>query len=209
MSIHYLIDPFTVTGEIVDVITSDTGQTPATGSTIIRIPDGVAIHSSPTNLSDLLTAKYSGLLASYAGFTNIVADPCLDPTNINLASILSSRLVVGAGLVHHRFNAPVGFYISNAITLPVAPTQCVVVWEEYTFTDSDEKNDRFQRTYVEASGSILTCLISFDGATPPFRSTGNGEVFNIPIGEQGTSFKILFWRVGDIPIYLGSWALIF
>ena len=69
MSIYYLIDPFTAAGDITDVITGSPSLNPinATGSTVIRIPDGVALNDDPTNLADLLNEKYDGLLAFYEG----------------------------------------------------------------------------------------------------------------------------------------------
>jgi len=211
MSIYYLIDPFTG-GNVVDIVSSETGQTDATGFLIVRIPDGVKIQGNPTNLTDLLTAKYSGLLASYAGFTNIIADPCLDQTNIDLVN--SYDLMVGAGYVNHCIAPGVFFgrqYMSVPMTLGSTPTQCIIAWEEFSFLNSDNKDQRFQRTYVEESGTICSCDVSFNGGTT-FNTVQNGAVFTIPGSDQGSSFIITLTKSSGAPlqrIYLGSWALIF
>jgi hypothetical protein len=203
MSIHYLIDPFTTNGDIIDVVTSESGQTDSTGATVIRIPDGVAIHNNPTNLPALLTAKYAGLLASYAGFTQIAFDPCM---NTGVGS--SKTALISAGFVNHALMSPSG-NINTVITpLPFAPTQCILVWETYTYTDTNDKNGRFQRVYTESDPSDLQANISLNGG-----ATGNfvseGAVFNVPVVDQGSSLKIIFSSSSLNRTYLGSWALIF
>jgi hypothetical protein len=209
MSIHYLIDPFTVTGEIVDVVMSETGQVEATGSTVIRIPDGVAIRGNPTNLTDLLTAKYNGLMSFYAGFTDMLADPCMDESNFDLAALYTQFFLVSSKFVNHCLLYP-GTCVSVPFPLGFIPTQCIVVWEEYTFTDSDNIVDRFQRIYTEESGANLSCQISFNGGGSYSLDMINGGVYNIPVIDQGNSFIIWFknWVAGK-RIYLGSWALLY
>ena len=204
MSIHYLINPFTTNGDITDVTTSSSGQTDATGSTIIRIPDGVAVHNNPSNLTDLVTEKYAALLAFYAGFPEVVGDPCLDALTVDLTA--SERILASAGFVNHCV-LPTGVYASVSIPLAYAPTQCVVVWEEYDFVVSDDKTQRLQRTYSEASGSNFVCAVSFNGVNANL--TGNGAVFNIPVAHQGSTFTIGLTNNAVSRKYLGSWALIY
>ena len=205
MSIHYLIDPFTPFGDIIDVSTSLIGQIDSTGATVILVPDGVAIHNSPANLADLLTEKYLGLLASYAGFTDIVADACMDQLTVNLT--LSAKVQTGAGFVHHVVQ-PSGDLISIAVPLGSSPTQCVVVWEEFSFTDLDDKTGRMLRTFVEESVSICTCAVSFDGGAT-FNFAGNGQVLNIPVPDQGNSFVIALTNPSGSKVRIGSWALVY
>ena len=211
MSIHYLISPFTTNGDIIDVITAESGQSESTGSTVVRVPDGVAIHNDPTNLNDLLTSKYAGLLAFYAGFTDILADPCLDVLTADLPN--STGLLASSGFVNHcllRTMPYSGSFVSTVQPLGFAPTQAVLVWEEYVFTDSDDKTERLRRTYVEESGSNFSCLVSFDGGAN-YNPASNGGVLNIPVPEQGSSFVI--GLTNNSPswsrVYLGSWAVIY
>jgi hypothetical protein len=206
MSIHYLIDPYTVSGDIIDVATATNGQTDSTGSTVVRIPDGVAIQSNPVDRATLLTEKYDGLLATYPGFTNIVADPCLDVLTFDTAQ--SFKVSLSSGLVNHCFLGLGSIATSAAVSLISTPTVCVLVWEEYSFQVSDDKTGRYQHTYVEGSGSDLDCIVSFDNGlnTNPIN---NGEVLNIPVSDQGSDFILAFGNTSSNRVYLGSWALIF
>lgn len=209
MSIYYLIDPFTVGGDIVDVVTSETGQIEATGSTVIRVPDGVAIRGNPTNLTDLLTAKYSGLMSFYAGFTDMLSDPCIGANNFDPASFFFFNN--SSGWVNPSLSYA-GSCDSVPFALGFAPTQCVVVWEEFIFTDLDDKAGRFRRTYVEDEvlPNVLECIFSFDGWAHSSVPVSNGEVYNIPVPNQGTSFTIRFSNnTAGYRKYIGSWALFY
>lgn len=92
MSIHYLIDPFTVNGDIIDVTSSDVGQADATGALVINVPDGVPIRGNPSTLGDMVGtvpatpgAKYQGILDKYSGYSNIVFNPCLESSGWDIA----------------------------------------------------------------------------------------------------------------------------
>jgi hypothetical protein len=202
MSIHYLIDPFTTNGDIIDVHTSESGQTEATGATVIRVPDGVAIHNNPTDLSGLLTSKYDGLLASYAGFTQIVANSCM---NSGVAS--SKNAQISSGFVHHAM-FPNGTISTTAVVLPSAPTQVVAVWEAYEFTESNDKTGRYQRFYVESDPNDFFVQVTFDGGLN-YYSVAEGAVFNVPLAGQGTNFNFQFGMNPATKRYLGSWSIIF
>jgi hypothetical protein len=202
MSIHYLIDPFTLNGDIIDVITSESGQTDSTGATVVRVPDGVAIHNNPTNLLALLTAKYDGLLASYAGFTTIRANSCMN------SGVLDSKAVLlSSGFVNHVL-MPNGTIDTATVVLPFAPTQAIAVWEAYTFTESNNKSGRYQRVYTEHDSNDLTVTVTFDSGANNFPVT-DGGVLNVPLVGQGTAFRFGFTNPLGIRLYLGSWAIIF
>ena len=205
MSLHYLIDPFTIAGDIIDVSTAELGLTDATGSTVIRVPDGVAIHTNPTNLADLFLEKYDGLLAFYAGFPQIFADPCMDVLTADLAA--SDGLLASSGFVNHCLLSN-GVYFSTVFlgALAPAPTQAVLTWESYRFTDNDDRTERFQRIYDETAD--LTCLVSFNGGVT-FNPTTDGAVLNIPVPDQGPDLQVQFFNPAGYRVYLGSWALIF
>jgi len=205
MTIHYLIDPFTTNGDVIDVVTSETGDTESTGATLIRVPDGVAIYDQPADLADLLTQKYAGLLSFYAGFTDILADPCLDVLTADMSS--SQGLLASSGFVNHSILPGGGIFVSTTFPLGAPVAQCVLIWEEYEFLDSDDKTERLRRVYSEESGSNLACLVSFNGATSNFAS--NGAVLNVPVPDQGTSFTIGLTNLASSRIYLGSWAMIY
>lgn len=206
MSIHYLIDPFTNNGDIIDVVTTESGASNATGATVIRIPDGVAIHDNPTNLNDLLTAKYDGLLAFYAGFTEIVADSCMDGATVDPSNIKGA--ILSSGFVNHSTAGDSSLISFVTVPLPSTPTQCVVTWEVYTFTESNDKDGRYQRVYQEADPNLYFTQVIFDGVTA--NTVTDGTVFNIPVADQGNTFSISFSTpFSSQRLYLGSWAVIF
>lgn len=206
MSIHYLIDPFTTNGDIIDVVTAENGQTESTGTTIVRVPDSVSIQDGPATLNDLITEKYDGLLASYPGFTEIVADSCLDDLTFDAAN--SDRVLFSSGFVNHTFLKQFSVMQTTSIPLPFAPTVCVVVWEEYSFTATDDIDERYRRTYVEGPGDDLGCLVSFDGGVSG-NFVNNGQVFNIPVPDQGTDLVVAFANGASDRRHLGSWSVIF
>jgi hypothetical protein len=203
MSIHYLIDPFTTNGDIIDVITAESGQTDATGATVVRVPDGVAIHNNPTDVTNLLTQKYDGLLGFFAGFTQIVGDSCMGGDNV--ATVKAG--ITSAGFVNHGLFGS-GVVQFGPLTLPFAPTQCVLTWELFSFTEANDKTGRYQRVYVEEDPNLIGCNVSFDnGAHLSFPTSDT--VLNIPVIGQGTTFILNLSNVTSNRYYLGSWALIF
>jgi len=209
MSIYYLIDPFTAAGDITDVITGSPSLNPinATGSTVIRIPDGVALNDDPTNLADLLNEKYDGLLAFYAGFTDIVADACMDPLTVDLVGPpVSTGVLVSEGYVHHCI-LPSGNLRTVNAPLTSAPTAVIVVWETYRLTTTDNATTRLTREYVEDDTVLVTCDVDFGGASPVLNVT-NGAVTNIPVADQFTNLILTFTNTDPGRVYLGSWAVI-
>lgn len=205
MSTHYLVDPFSPPGSIIDVKQAPTGESISTGSLVIRVPEGCAIHGSPADLPALLAAKTVGLQALYVGFTSIVADACLNSDEIDSES--SSSVSTGGGF------APACLFDSGALNtqsmaLGSTPTQCVVTWETFTFSDSDPKNGRFSRTYIETpSDSDILCEISFGGG--PYNATTNGAVLNIPLAAQGNTARLRFTNTNSSRVYFGGWALVY
>jgi hypothetical protein len=210
MSIHYLINPFTSNGDIIDVKTPENGQSDATGAAVIRIPDGVSIDSSPSNLSELLTAKYDAILAANPGFTTIVADSCMDVSSFNTASLTAGALF-SSGTANHCI-LDNGIVEAAAVDVtPDVPTQAVLIWEEYSFSDVNDKDGRMRRTYVEESGNNLTAFITFDGGTPIIINgtmASNGAVVNLG-GYTGSSLIVGFINTSGSRVYLGSWAVIY
>lgn len=206
MSTHYLVDPFSASGSIIDVKQAPFGESPSTGSLVIRIPDGCAIHGAPENLADLLDAKTAGLQALYVGFTDIAADSCLNSSEIDTET--SSSVSTGGGFAPACIFGS-GIMNTQSVALGSSPTQCVVLWETFSFTDTDPVDDRFSRTYVEtpSDGDIL-CEISFNsGAT--YNPTTSGAVLNIPVADQGATAKLRFTNTNSSRVYFGGWALVY
>lgn len=203
MSVHYLIDPFTTAGTILDVTVPKSGQTPATGALVLRVPDGAPISGNPGDLNSLLIAKSSGLLALYSGFSAVESDPCLnggvDPAN-------SSRVMIGGGVSQHCILAG-GTLVTTSRHLSRVPSQCLVTWEAYSFSDQDPFDSRFTRQYVEQPANVLTCEIAFDGT--PYRAVADGMTGSIPLANQGDDVVLRFKNNGASRVYLGSWSVLY
>lgn len=213
MSAHYLVDLFEnplANARILDVRNPSNDQSLSNGSFIVRVPDGVQVVS-PTDLTDLLTKKYAGLLAFYTGFTRITFDDLTDAMGVNMAPGASAFLTSG-------LRGSVGLYptagarVQSVVTplIPAQPTVCVVTFEVFRYTATDDKADRFQRTYEEVAAIPLnvTCSVSFNGGAT-FLPTTDGAVLNMLIGDQGTSFIIRLTNVSAQRLFVGSWAVIY
>lgn len=205
MAAHYLVDQFhspILNSSLIDVKNEPSGQSLVNGTFVVRVPDQVSVQN-PSDLNDLLNKKYAGLLASLAGFTVVVFDDLLDATGVSTANSslvkLGERSTVALGAT--------GVFQSNTVALSGAPDQAVVTWETFTYTDADDKQDRLQRTYVEADPDDYTCDVSFDNGAN-FNSVTDGGVVSIPVPQQGTNFIIRFTN-GGAASFIGSWALIF
>jgi hypothetical protein len=212
MSSHYLSDLFggVVIGDLVDARNATTGQSMINGAFVVRVPDGVAVDK-PTGLADLLTQKYTGLLALNAGFTRIAYDDLLDPTGID--AVNSSFVNLGArGTVSIFAQGPTDYFQSVVVPLAgPAPAMVVVTWETFQYVDSDPKADRVQRTYSElpSSPSNVLCWVSFNsGAT--YTAALDGAATPIAGPDQGTNLIVRFQNAGAYDrVYLGSWAMLY
>ena len=211
MSIHYLINSFTPTWDIVDVNTATTGQSNATGSVVVRVPDGVAIHNDPTNLSTLITEKYDGLLAFYAGFQGIISDPLWGGSTIDFSSSLTGRIAT-TSLEGVKIYGSGGFQTVNQVGIfGTPPTQVVLTFELYHYIDSDDKTGRFQRTYAEYPQTPVPSfwsLVSFNGGATMV-PVPNGTVANIPLADQGNDLSVFFFNFSGQPVRMSSWALVY
>jgi hypothetical protein len=211
MSIHYLVDPFTPDSQIIDVTTSENGQTDSTGALLIRVPDGVQIRGKPKNLSELLLAKEAGIQASYVGFPKILVDHCMTVDDTpSVVSPSSLHVSVGADMAQHCIFGQ-GNLITASVGLDNTPSTCVVVWEAYSFTNNDPSTGRFSRTYVEEDSDLLLCNIAFSGN--PSMPITNGSVLNVPVPNQGNAVQLTFTNMTTPApgrrLYLGGWALIY
>jgi hypothetical protein len=214
MTAHYLVDlfgnpVFPLLNSIIDVREPDGGQSVTNGCLVIRVPDFVQV-SHPTNLGDLLTKKYSGLLAFYAGFGNISYDDLFDPANVDLTYPATKARV---GQRSSIAIAPGGSLQSTLYVLPwtgapPGPTVAVIIWETYDFVDTDPASGLLVREYREQMASLLVCEVSFDNGINWNAVTSEG-VFNVPLLEQGVDFIIRFTNTSPNDVFLGSWAVIY
>lgn len=204
MSIHYAIDPFATNNNIVYARVSQDGTSPSTGFLIIRVPDGAILTGSPPRLlSDVLSAKYAALAAQFPGYTMAVSDACLDPSRVNATG--SFGVILGNGVSQHSILPGNGQLTTNTITLSASASKCVVLWEVYSFTDTDDRVDRYKRTYVEAPVTDLNCSVSLDSGAH-FTSASAG--LPVTVSPNGTGLVVRFATNSSARRYLGSWAVL-
>lgn len=210
MSNHYLIDHFVSPlgdAPVIDVAEPSNGQTVTNGAFIVRVPNNVQVASpQPATLSALLTQKYAGLLARFAGFANIVYDDMLDTSGVNFATN-------PVGIFGDRANVAIasGQTLETvAIPLSLTPSVAVLTWEVFSYTYSDPKSGLFTRTYNElaSSPSTATVSVSFNNGSTWGATTDSASI-SISGGDQGNQLILRFTNVTSGRLYLGSWALVY
>ena len=208
---HYLVDthnPSFPSARIVDVVEAPAGTSPMNGGGVIRVPDYIQVQD-PSDTPDLITKKYAGLLAYYAGFSYITYDDFLDVAGIDLTAPLLRGIFGDRGAVSIFDVGSAGALFSTTSVLSgAAPTQAIITWETYSVAVSDLALARLQRTYTEEPAGDLTCEVSFDNGVNWY-TVIDGAVFSIPVIGQGTDFKIRFTNTVGSRRYLGSWAVIY
>lgn len=218
MSTHYLISQYN--NEINDVVASlgAPPQTLITGNYVVRVPDDVSVQN-PTNLADLLTKKYAGILGTYGLFTQIVYDDMLDDTGVDTGN--STGVVLGS-------NGVVGIYPEHNAHTPVlqtspagivwggpgsGPPQATLTYEVFEYVDTDNKSSSYQRYYREVSPDTdMAAEVSFDGGLT-FLATTDKSLITIPPVSQGTQVIVRFTRITDVDtrgrVFIGSLAVLF
>ncbi len=211
MSAHYLVDIFSTpisTAPINDVRYPTDGQSVVNGNFVVLVPDNVSVQL-PTDLSDLITKKYAGLLASYAGFTTIVRDDLLDSTGIDFGSPNTTKGFFGE---RGSISLSVGGSLQSVVEpLGSTPTQVVVTWELYYYVESNPIDGPIVHTFSELStdSSNATVQVSFNGGVT-FTSVTDGFVLNIALADQGSDFVFQITNATpDSRIWVGSWSVIF
>jgi len=205
MSTHYFIDYFGSTSyaRVQDVRTTISGQSVATGSMVIRVPDSIPIAYSGYAY-DVLSQKHTGQLAQYPGYTNIVYDDLLDTSGIDLGS--SRWLYTGKrGAVSLRDSS--SFFRTLPVVLNSTPTQAIFAWEAFGYDLLDFASENLVLTYSEANPGLFSALVSFDGGAT-YISVNDGTPFQIPVGQQGSTFVIQISGYSS-RLNLGAWSLVY
>jgi hypothetical protein len=209
--ILYLVDLFGDLAfglaEILDIVESPPGTGPLAGNFIVRVPEGLSVQK-PLNLGDLITKKYSAMLALYSSFTRVAFDALLDTADVATADPASD------GMFGSRSNIRVNqaSYVRSGVVVlaGLAPAQALITWETFTITETDPENGTITRTYQEvpSDSAHITCQVSFDSGVT-FLAALDGMVLNIPLINQGTNFMIRLTNTSGAPINVGSWALLY
>lgn len=214
MSKYYLLDmhvPDIEEARIVDVLEASPGspEIRIDGLTPIRVPDGVRVIN-PTSLTDILDQKRAGVHALYPGFANIVWDDLLD------ASGMEPQLTdIGHSKIGSR-----GTIGGDVQTLDIdvsgtgIVTQCVVVYEIYSWRYRDSRDGRFERYYVEESDSGVVTISANGGVSTVTVSEGAITTFSPP--QQGSLLQLQFSLAASgsltanrTVLQVGYWAVLY
>lgn len=213
MTTFYLMDMHvadTENSRIVDVVqTSDpTSEIRVDGLTPIKVPDGVRVVN-PSSLTDIVTQKFAGILAMYPGFSNIVYDGLLDSDGLETTTPSTTYLKKSGS------RGTVGGKVQTSMVNPymdVAPTvisQCIVVYETYTWRYVDPRSGRFERYYIEEPEALHAVQVSVDGGVN-FKVGTSGALMTFAL-TQGSRIQVRFSgdTVSNRLLHTGSWAVIY
>lgn len=210
MGTLFLIDsntPVLLNSEINDTIPLEAGDTQVlNGSFGLTIPFGVPVDGVPENLSDLLTQKFTGLLAYYPGFTDITYDEGIDASGWD--PVGSGGVFMGDRGTTSMSDS--GSLRSNAAALTSTPSSAIVLWDLFEVLFDDPKDGIKTRIFREVDPSNVSVDVSFNGGGTWITGITEGVQLSIPIGSQGSSFMIQINNdtYGD-RLWVGSWAVIY
>jgi hypothetical protein len=174
------------------------------GSFAIGVPFDIGLQSVPTDLTDLITKKYAGMLAAYPGYENILFDEQIDANGWSFPPATgSARCTVGE---RQNTSLSTGGTIESATTaLGSTPAAVIVRWEAFVYGYSDTVG----RTYTEADPALFNVFVSFNNGST-WNNVTNRIFYSIPLADQGSNFKIRFQRnAGATKVHLGSWAIVY
>lgn len=227
MSTHYLIDTHktpwadpTNDTRILDVVQTTDGRSRMNGGMVVRVPDEISVRNpdgifKPT--TGLIAQKYASMLANHAVYTDIVYDPFLDTSGINIGASRGSFGERGNIKMRYSTTSFDELIQTQIVTLPFAPSEGVLTYELYDVLYEGNATQGLTRTYKEVpifEGNLVPSL-SFDGGAnfqvwtpevnyPVISPPGSGTQLVVRWSHGGT---------GSYPVpanrYIGGWAFIF
>lgn len=210
-------NPTLLSSKINDTMNVSEGQTcTLRGSFPVCVPFDVPIDGVPTDLNDLITKKYAGMLSLYPGYENIVYDACVDGSSgwdpgfagpgasPTLSATIGSRQTIS---VSHFTTTKLQ---SALVNLASVPSTAILRWELFKYVKTDVVNGMMTRVYQEldpnAAGITVTC--TFTNLTGTSALT-NGLLFEVPLANQGDEFRFRIASTHQQRVWVGSWALIY
>jgi len=207
MGTLYLVDAFdnvVSTSLINDTVNLQTGSHPIRGSFIVNLPFDVPLDGVPVDVADLVTKKYAGTLASYPGYANIIYDEQLDSLGWQTTAGTGARFF--GGRKSTAFGSPASVS-SQATALGTTPAIAIFRWELFSYALTDTINGAITRAVTEEAADQVTASVSFNGGTP--FAVASGVPFEIPLGSQGSTFRVSFSNSSGSKFWVGAWALIY
>lgn len=209
MGTLYLIDahnPVLADSEINDTIPLEAGNSQLiNGSFVVNVPFGTPVDGNPTDLTDLITKKFTGLLAYYPGFTYVDYEDCLDATGWDVAN--SDGFTLGERMTTSIYDT--GTLRSNLVALTgAAPSEAIITWEVFELTMANPKDGLLTREYQELDAAEFSVDVSFTNGTNWINVT-DGVLLSIPPVGQGTNFLIRITTAISGRRWLASWAVLY
>jgi hypothetical protein len=211
MGTLYLIDahnPVLADSEINDTIPLEAGNSQLiNGSFVVNVPFGTPVDGNPTDLTDLITKKYTGLLAYYPGFTYIDYEDGLDATGWDTSFAVSQGFSVGERMMTSLYG---GGLQSNPVALTgAAPSEAIFTWEVFELTRTNPKDGVLNREYTESDASDISVIVSFNNGVNWYAVT-DGVLLSIPPVGQGTTFLVsVTITTPGTRRWLASWAVLY
>jgi hypothetical protein len=196
-----------LSSKINDVANVMAGDTHALrGSFPVNIPFDIPVDGSPTDLNDLITKKYQGILAIYPGFNHILFDEQVDALDWGSSS---GSTTLGSRQTNSIRGNSSDYLTTTVQTLASTPTTAVLRYEFFQYIESDPASGQYTRAYqdITTAGDIVV-EVSFNGGTTMITAS-NGVLVNIPLNAQGNQFLIQIHRTAGTPAYIGSWAIVY
>lgn len=212
MSTLYLVSLFN--DQISDVVHGAPAEPmPVTGSYVVRVPDDVVVRN-PVDVADILTQKHASQLANNGFFTQTIYDDLLDATGLN--TVASTKVSFGDKGTVSLFDNGILESTSSSFSwsVGVGPTQAVMTWEVFQYTDEDPILGVYRRSYTEVStgsaNSPITAELSFNGGST-WLSAIDKNIVTVPLADQGTNLVVRFTHGGSPAgrFFLGSWTVLF
>ena len=210
MGTVYLIDAHNsvlANSEINDTIPLEAGDSQLiNGSFVVNVPFGTPVDGNPTDLTDLITKKFTGLLAYYPGFTYIDYEDCLDATGWDTGTAYTGYSV-GERMSNFLYDG--GTLQSNPVTLSgSAPSEAIITWEVFELTKTNPKDGVLAAEYIEKDASDLSVQVSFNNGANWYAVT-DGVLFSVPPVGVGTDFLINITTAISGRRWVASWAVLY
>jgi len=212
MGTLYLIDAHNtvlLSSKINDVANLIAGDTHSLrGSFPVNVPFDIPIDGNPTDLNDLITKKYLGILAIYPGFNHILFDEQIDASDWGTGSG-SIAYTLGFRQNNSVHGGASDFLVSTTQALSSTPDTAVLRFEFFQYIEADPISGQYTRAYQDiTTASDIVFEVSFNGGTS-YLAVSNGVLVNIPLGSQGNQFKVRIHRTAGTPAFIGSWAVVY
>jgi hypothetical protein len=213
MGTVFMLDAHTspiTNSEINDTIPIEKGDTQIlNGSFLVNVPFGVPMDGICSDLNDLLTKKFAGLLAIYPGYTYIDYDEGIDGLGWDATDSIHVR--IGSRCTTTIMSG--GYLTSNLVSLSgPAPSAAILTWEVFEIQgllSENPKNGVLVRRYVEKDADDFSVWASFDDGVTWTSGISDGVQFSPYPWGMGTDFRVRFANLSPDRRWIGSWAVIY